>query len=166
MKTCFKYLAFMVMLGASIVGYSQTIWQDIEYGMTAEQIKNLYPNAYVPNKPGKYKDGYADFLKVDNLKLVNESFTVIFIGKDNRVSWVQLSLNNGYTARQCEVIFETLSHALTSRYGDEKSSKNDRYGKTINWTAPNLDISLIFLPDLQMVNVNYESVIYSENEKL
>jgi hypothetical protein len=134
--------------------------------MSKEQILELYPNAYTPSKPGEYKDNLKEFLKIDNFKVVNENFSVIFIGKNNTVTWVKLSLSKGYTTRECEVIFDTLTHALNSRYGELKSTKSDKYGKQNYWTSQNLSISLVFMPIIQLVDVNYEYIPYSSNEKL
>jgi hypothetical protein len=57
---------------------AQILWQNAEYGMSIEQIQDLFPSSFIPNNPDWYYDG-SEHLRLSNYEIVNRKFIVSFI---------------------------------------------------------------------------------------
>jgi hypothetical protein len=61
--------------------YSQTLWQNSQYGMTVEQIKDVYPNAVSVIEGDLADDNSKELLKIDEVTISSELFSVGFFSK-------------------------------------------------------------------------------------
>jgi hypothetical protein len=96
--------------------YGQVLWQKAESGMTVAQIKTIYPNASsIVNK--SQTDGTEELLRINNLKIVNNSFYASFIFRTDRLVRVVLSPHDEVNQFQASSLFKSLQRALIEKYG-------------------------------------------------
>jgi hypothetical protein len=152
---------------------TQTLWQNTEYGMSIEQIQDLFPSSFVPNNPGWYSDGSIEYLRLNNYEIVNEKFTISFIFKNNKLNQVTLTCQNMTTKIIGELLFDNLVEVLTIRYGTPFIIKKD--DNTVGsmwryvWLSGRTNINLNFtsiLDNTPMLNIVYQIHLIEESDKL
>jgi hypothetical protein len=117
-KFGFKGVLFVVFLVPGYFGYAQTLWQNSQYGMTAEQVKGVYPNAISVTGGNFADDGSEELLKISEVMISNEPFSAGFFFKNNKLTCVKLSPNAKYTRDQCARVYTLLERSLAVKYGN------------------------------------------------
>ncbi|MDR1326254.1 MAG: hypothetical protein LBK00_09495 [Treponema sp.] len=117
-----KGALFVVLLVLGHCGYSQTLWQNAQYGMTVEQIKGVYPHTVSVMEGNFAEDGSKELLKIGEVMISYEPFSVSFFFKSNKLTCVKLSPNDEYTKAQCERVYGILKRSLTVKYGNSISA--------------------------------------------
>jgi len=144
---------FFVLFTLGNFCFAQTLWQNANYGMTLEQIKNIYPKAIPVTKDNSGPDGSKELLKINDVKISDESFSVSFFFKDNKLTRVYLNLNTSYNKAAGDRVFNALNRSLTAKYGQPINTKDDKgttfSTKSISWLSDGVDIflSAIFIGD-------------------
>ncbi|MBU0908698.1 MAG: hypothetical protein KJ717_03955 [Proteobacteria bacterium] len=105
---------------------AQTLWQKSEYGMTAEQVKKLFPDAVHPKETFINEEGEAELLELNEITIVDEPFHVSFLFKDGGLTRVTLLLEGKKKFSEAFYVFEKLTKALRAKYGSELTSKVER----------------------------------------
>lgn len=150
--------------------FAKPLWQDSESGMTASQIKTLFPNA----KPGKQTtlfNGATCKLSIEYYEIAEDSFTVCFFFLDDALSQVTLSADS-----PSELKFRSFADLLRAKYGPELAAGQNRcrYGTLTNCSADwslssGTNVNLLFIQvgsAKGTMNINYQTRTGTATSKL
>jgi hypothetical protein len=143
----FRGVLLAVFLFTGYFGYSQTLWQNAQYGMTAEEVKDVYPNTVSATEGSRADDGSEELLKINEVMISNESFAAGFFFKNNILTCVKLSPNTKYSREQCERVYTLLEKSLAVKYGQPtgigSGMRWNRRTEHTTWVSEGVNIRLL-----------------------
>ena len=152
------------------VSYADELWKGTQYGMTVKQVKKIFPNAVTPQNQDAIYSG-VELLRLDDVKISNESFVAKFFFSNEKLVQVTLTLDNVSDFYQGKLIFDSLVDSLRAKYGKELSLKSSEVLTLLeaNWMSNKTNISLLCLEVNETrttININYSTRISKEGKNL
>jgi hypothetical protein len=141
--------------------------------MSVEQVKATVPGVAVPEKPDFLNSGAEELLRLENIEIVNKTFSAKFYFISEKLTQVTLTLERRLTFDSTMLVFESLTDALRVKYGQEISRDIKR--STIiniaraNWLAGRTNISVFAMgvkSSDATLNVNYQVRLARDADKL
>jgi hypothetical protein len=172
MTKLIRFLIAVVLFTACTLASAQSLWGGADYGMSVSQVRSAVKGAVTPDKPGHLGDGAEELLKVANVEIVNQRFDAHFYFKGQKLSQVTLSLIPEREFHGLMLVFDSLTDALRSKYGQEISRNISR--GTLNradatWMSgrTNINVFVLSVSDTSgVLNINYQVRVASDADKL
>lgn len=168
-----KYIVMILVLTLfQASAYGQAFWGGTEYGMSVEQVKRLYPQVVVPEKPKKLENGSSELLRLVGLDIGHEKFDAHFLFKDMKLSQVTLALKNRRNFTTSLLIFDNFADAFRSKFGKEIKldvNRGNVSSADAIWMTgrTNIQIYVIGVGDGPSVfNINYQTRLAATADKL
>ena len=153
---------------------AQVLWQNIEAGMTAAEIRRAQPHAsVVTGAKETLRGGWASCeLSVRSYEVQGHNFSVCFFMREGKL--IQVMMRSGAPSI---VAFRSLGDLLRAKYGQELSPAPDpcrRIGSMnmceLKWLLPSgVNVSAIYM-DIggrgPVFNINYRTAMREESSKL
>jgi hypothetical protein len=119
-------------------------WNKAKWGMTLQQVAQVYPEARQLPKPETYKQqgqSFASVLGIERFELAGAIYNVRFLmDASNTLGGVILSRRDNITLATDHNVLEKL---LTQKYGQPSIAKNDADGgRSVSWTPAGVSITL------------------------
>lgn len=176
---CYIFILTILLTGGNFTEakQGQPLWGETISGMTPEEVLNVVDEAHkIKNGNGvHYSNGSKELVRIDNYELVGKSFEVRFIFLNNKLTQVELVLEEEKNFSSSKLIFDELANVLRSKYGKEISKKTDTQSK-LNikqveavWmnNQTNIRLYLDSYPGLPtLLKVIYQTMLYEEAGKL
>jgi hypothetical protein len=120
-----RAVIFTILLcGVVYSSFSQVLWQNAEYGMTLSQVKGLFPKATEPTEKsttGPKERQIVELLRLPNYEVSGTNFNVAFYFYNNKLEQITLRCADKLTLYEGQLAFQSISNALTSKYGNPVS---------------------------------------------
>lgn len=158
MKAILKSFSLFVLTVSS--GLTQTLWQNLDYGMTIEAILQAQP------KGERTKNGNV---KLPTLDLVDEKFEGVAVMKNDILTVVSFSTDLLPSTDRATNAYKKLVIALRGKYGQEIGTKNAVMTHETVWKGRDgTDIALtLFHPGRGgQIVIAYSKSLASESNKL
>lgn len=170
MRKMWLFLFSLLILLNVQVSYADELWKGTQYGMTVKQVKKIFPNAVTPQNQDAIYSG-VELLRLDDVKISNESFVAKFFFSNEKLVQVTLTLDNVSDFYQGKLIFDSLVDSLRAKYGKELSLKSSEVLTLLeaNWMSNKTNISLLCLEVNETrttININYSTRISKEGKNL
>jgi hypothetical protein len=172
MNDALRLLVVFTLLVVSPCSMAQSLWGRTEYGMSLEQVKAAVPSAKPPEKPGDLRSGAQEQLRLGNVEIVNKKFAASFYFLGGKLTQVTLSLPKSQTFDQALLVFDRLTDALRTKYGQEISREIKRgplNKAQATWLAGRTNITVIALSVGKgdaLLNINYQVRVARDADKL
>ena len=157
--------AFALALGLPSAASGQVMWQNVERGMSLEQVRSAQPKAVAVDKPENLHDGATCELHLSDYQVGLSKYEVCFYFLRGRLSQVTL----GHIGKPEKSNFDEVVLLLTAKYGKPISVEQDVLGWSAEWVLPNgVNISVLYIgPKLTpLININFQYRIKTESDKL
>lgn len=144
---------------------AQVMWQNVERGMTPDEVFRAQPQAEPNPDPGTLFDGSRCNLHIAQYPAGDYSYEVCFFFKDMALTQVTL----GMAGEPEKLDFDSVVAVLTERYGAPASVAKDATGWNADWmlsSGVNIAVVYIEAPLVPLININYQYRIKSEASKL
>ena len=119
---CLIYMFFVLFHTVSL---SQILWQNTEYGMSVDDVRKIN-NLAMPielNVKSNLTDGSQKLLKINSIDIANHNFSVDFYFLQNKLTQVNLKLEDKLQEFEGFHLFRNIFLSLVSKYGKEISRK-------------------------------------------
>lgn len=142
-------------------------WKGAKWGMTIQQVKNVFGNEISEDPDAKEFQGSITPLFIDSLAIGNSSYKVQFTfdAKSKFLKRVLIEPKNSITAI---VSMKDLDERLTKKYGQPiwKQDENTRSMEKLNrtWVFPSSTIELKYLK-IKSTNGVFALLIYTKKEE-
>lgn len=173
MRSALAIVVLLVALLASNEARAQDLWQQSRHGMTAEQVREAFPDAVPAAITDRLRSGAVKLLEIRDYQIVGKSFDAGFFFLDGRLVQVTLKLKQAGPYRTAMVAFHSLADALRIRYGKEMSSKEEPGGlmgtAEAKWLSGRTNITLICMGvgnNEAVMNLVYQVRLSEEADKL
>lgn len=169
MKKCPRFFVSVVLLILCASANAQALWQNTTLGMSEQAIKEAYPEARRPANPGTLAEGLKEALCVEGYKLSNNLFRISFYTKEDKLVQVALDCTNEKTFGAQGVIFDSLTEALRSKYGNELSKMRDSDVRKSVWMSGRTNITLFLMAidrKESVLRIIYQVRLAAEGDKL
>jgi hypothetical protein len=155
-------LAMPLLVASPAVG--QTLWQNVDSGMTAAQVRQAQPTAATPAKVEKLASGATCNLAIDQLSIDGAPYNVCFYFLDERLVQIMMSASGSPSRGQ----YMGIVSLLRAKYGAELSSEKTVLGHETDWLLPsNVNISVVYFSEVgPLLNVVYQTRMADERDKL
>lgn len=152
--------------------HAQTLWGKSQYGMTAEQVKAVFPNAENPAKPSQLGNGAKALLSLPGVQIAGTTFRANFYFLSEKL--VQVTLTSQDRGQFDTVLrtFETIEELLRAKYGREIQREVKRgtlSQASATWMSGSTNVSVLAMGVAEhdaILNINYQLRISQEAEKL
>lgn len=163
----------IVLMMISISAQAQPLWGLTASGMNPEKvIKNVKGARHIQDG-STLGTGAKELIRIDDFRVVNESFKVMFYFIKNKLTQVTLNLNDERSFSSTLIVFDSLVDTLRSKYGTEISMYADSRSilkkAEANWVCGRMNINLLVLTvgdSPATLNLNYQTRLSKEAEKL
>jgi hypothetical protein len=152
---------------------AQKLWRETTVGMSPAQVQMRVPEAVViSSDQATLNGGELELLRVEQFELLKEKFSASFFFKDKKLAQITLSAKEQMTFPSALRLFESLSEALTVRYGRPiRSSVTDEpfNEASANWQSGKTNISVLVMSVAKehlVFNVSYQTRLAAEAGKL
>lgn len=172
MRTTTLIAFFALLIYIPLQGHAQALWNGTTYGMSVSEVREKIPNVKNSEKVSKLHDGSVELLRLESVDIVGKTFDALFYFQADRLVQVTLKLTGQYTFHSGFLVFESLTEALTAKYGTELSRKviRDTLNKAdATWVSGRTNISMLLLNvgnTPAILNVNYQARISKDADKL
>ena len=156
--------AIALLFFAAAPATAQTLWQNVDTGMTESQVLAAQPTAMQNPEPTTLSGGAKCSLHIKSYALLNDPYEVCFFFLDKRL--IQVTL--GHRGELFKGDYEGLVDALASKYGEPLSNRKTSLGFAANWSLNNgVNISVFYMDKLlPLLNLVYQTRLASDAEKL
>lgn len=113
-------LLAIVLLFSASEGIAQTLWGGTHYGMSPKEVIQKVQGAKRVDNGDNIKD-YKELVRLEGIEIVEKIFDASFYFKNEKLGRVILSLREGSGFITCLSVFEKITDALRSKYGEELS---------------------------------------------
>ena len=137
-------------------------WQDLNWGMSIEEIRERHPNVARNDDTNTYKQEGKTYLaewRIDSYELAGHQFYADLLMDDAyklagvAVKSPDLSKDAGST------LFNNIESLLTRKYGQPEASDDLQTGKIQKWFLPEVTIKLTYYY-IEILNESWVNVIY------
>lgn len=137
----------------SAQAFAQTLWQNVNSGMSIDEVRTAQPSVVNVATPDKLATGATDNLQIPAYTLDGISFDVRFFFLDGKLAQVGLTA----TGRPSYANYDDLVQALRSQHGPETSGGKTAIGHQTKWQGVNgLNITIFYLSELNgMLRIAY-----------
>ena len=164
---------FVAFLLGSISAQAQSLWGGTTVGMTPTQVVETVKGSRYVSDDGRPVTDSLKLVQLDDFLLVNESFEVDFRFSQNRLVKVTLALKKERPFSSTMELFNSLTGALRTRYGNEISRiiEPDSLLKRseATWVSGRTNITLVALgfgDNPAHLFLTYGTVLSQEADKL
>lgn len=157
-------LSCLAALAAATPAFSQTLWQNLNVGMSPQQIMAAKPEAVRQDNPDHLASGAECQLKIQHFELLADDYSVCFFILDGKLAQVTLH-HNGKPSKSD---FDNVATALSAKYGRPYSEKPNALGYEADWVLDSgVNISMVLFDKYTpLLNINYQTRIAGEASKL
>ena len=155
---------------------TQALWGATYSGMPPSEVLKVVDGAHKVENGSTLgtKVKAKELLRIDDFRVVNESFKVLFYFADFKLVQVTLALKKERTFDLSLLVFEGLTETLRSKYGEEISRKIDTSNPFLkkaetNWVSGRTNINLLLFAvgsSTATLNLNYQTRLSKEADKL
>lgn len=170
------YLQSMFLLAILVIStsaHAQSLWGETASGMNPSQIIAIVNGARLIPDGSTLGNGAKELIRLDDFRVVNESFKVRFYFFDEKLNQVTLNLNDERSFSSSLLVFDSLADALRSKYGKEISRDIDSRSvlkkAEANWVSGRTNINLFVMAvgdSPATLNLNYQTRLSAEADKL
>ena len=174
-KKSMRFISLLCAAGALLsatASVAQTLWQNTNVGMTADQIRRAQPSAQVPSRAQTLHGGAVCGLELPDYEVGSDHFRVCFFMKDGRLAQVTMT-----STEPSIPAYDALSVMLRARYGNELSASSQPCARgrgltvcTMEWLLDTgVNVSLLYSDvngRLQILNVVYQTRLRDARDRL
>ena len=166
-------LAISLLYIPAFANSQELLWDDARTGMTVDEVRNLYPNAVLLEKPGMFNNGMKELLNIEGLQISNIPLTIRFLFLDKQLRRVMLTVDTESDYSEFDTYVDRLSGLLRVKYGVpfEDTDKIDHTTRTVShsWKPNERNITLSgFYIDrvISLISIIYHYELEKELNKL
>ena len=137
-----KVLFFLLLFSIGCFAFSQDLWEGTKYGMSVDQVKNLFPSAVTPSEQSTLRSGGKALLQLENIIIGDGTFRALFYFNDSGLTQVNLIYIKGLYIHH---VFDEISKLLTAKHGKPTSIERDYYSRQTTWVINQTKIIIFWL---------------------
>lgn len=170
-KTFLQSILLIVILMMSISTQAQPLWGETTVGMTPSEVIEMVEGSRLIQDGNTLETGAKELARLDDLRVVKELFKVRFYFINDNLTQVTLNLNDEKSFPLSLLVFQSLTNALNSKYGEAISRNID--GRSIlqtaeaNWISNGMNINLQLMAvgdSPTSLNLNYQLHLNSQKK--
>jgi|GEM_PF-1281827 len=162
-KPFFQSILLIVILMMSISARAQALWGETTVGMTPSEVIKIVEGSHLIEDGSTLETGATELVRLDDLRVVKELFKARFYFIDDKLSQVTLSLNKERSFPLSLLVFQSLTDALSSKYGKVISRNIDSRSSLkiakASWLSDgtHINLQLVAVDDAPTsFNLNYQ----------
>jgi len=162
-KPFFRMMLLAVILMMSISAQAQALWGETTLGMTPSDVINNVPASHLIEDGSTLETGAKELVQLDDLRVLKELYTGRFYFIDDKLTQVTLSLNKQRSFPLSLLVFQSLTDALSSKYGKviirNIDSRSSLKTAVANWVSDGtiINLQLMAIDDAPTsFNLNYQ----------
>jgi hypothetical protein len=167
-------LTLIAFVTLPIAASAQELWRKTTHGMSPNEVREILPETLIPTRPEKLVGGAIERLRIEQVVLVQSTFSAHFFFIGEKLEQVTLSLktSGGDTFGTRLVTFDSLVDVLRAKYGAELSKKKKEDGgfrrADAVWISGKTNINLLLLDAYGSLSLNlvYQVRLSREAEKI
>lgn len=133
---------------------AQTLWQNVTYGMTVQEVLAKQPDATANAKPDHLHDGATCDLVLRQYKAATDNYRVCFFFLNKALTQVTM----GFDGRPTKLDFDEAVLNLTAKYGQPLNQSRTTLGWGADWKIEgDVNVTVFFLSELSpLMNIVYQ----------
>jgi hypothetical protein len=141
-----------------------TLWQDVPYGITREELRAIRSDTVDSQDELRLGNGDVCALVIPGYELLGRRYSVLFYFTMEGLTQVTIKCEEAVAFSD----FQTISEALTLKYGHSISRHEQRDGfSSSDWIADNgVNVSVVCFPEISCLNINYQVRLVEAASKL
>jgi len=155
----------------SATAFAAPLWQNVESGMTASQVRLAQPDAQIDANPTRLGGGATCDLSIPSLDVGGDAYKVCFFMLDGKLLEVMLT-----ALEPTQPMFDSTIELLRGKYGTELAGGHPlctmigiMKNCEANWllkSGVNISALLIKIDDMETMNIVYQTRMAKDASKL
>lgn len=162
-KPFLQSMLLIVILTMSISVQAQALWGETTVGMTPSEVIKMVKGSHLIQDGSTLETGAKELAQLDDLRVLKELYKVKFYFIDDKLTQVTLNLNKERSFSLNLLVFQSLTDALSSKYGKAISRKIDSLTRLktadAQWVSDgtNINLQVTAVGDVPTsLNLNYQ----------
>ena len=105
---------------------AQELWSRTRAGMTADEVKDIYPDAVPPTDATSAASETKVLLTIPSVKIEDDAYRVAFMFRDEKLDKVSLSFIETRSFDNLLPVYNAVLTRWRAKYGSEISHRSDR----------------------------------------
>ncbi|HEC60068.1 MAG TPA: hypothetical protein ENI24_10925 [Methylophaga sp.] len=124
-KSFLQSVLSIVILMMTFSAQAQALWGETTLGMTPSEVIKMVEGSYLNEEGDTLETGAKELVQLDDLRVIKELYNVKFYFIDDALTQVTLNLIKQRSFPLTLLVFQSLTDALSSKYGKPLSRKID-----------------------------------------
>ncbi len=137
----------------SAPAFAQTLWQNVSFGMSIEDVRAAQPDAILPTEPDEYANETRAELHIPDFTLEELQFDVGFLFRGGKLTSVSMAAEG----KPAKIDYDRLVGMLRNQHGPETSGGKTVLGYETKWDNANgVTVRIIYLSEYtRLLRIGY-----------